>query len=131
MINADIENPILQGADQDIEIDILDAAGAAYDLSGATKLAVLIIYEDNTILQKYSKNSASGWKDLDVTDAATGKLVFKIESDDTEAAVEGKLFAEIRARIPDVDYEDGYYDLLGQKYIGEIVKSASSGITIP
>lgn len=132
MITADIENPILQGADIDVELEVRDADNALYDLSGATKLAVVLMYEDYTILAKYSKNASSGWKELDVTDAATGKLAFKIESAETLDAVEGKIFAEIKARFPDVDYADSYYDMLGQGiYIGEIVKSVTNSLTIP
>lgn len=131
MINEDIENPILQGADQDIEITIRDEDNDVYDMSGATKLAVVIMYSDYTILAKYSKNASSGWKDLDVTDAATGILRFKIESSETLDALEGKIFAEVKGRWPDVDYEDGYNDTLGQFYIGEIVKSVTNDLTIP
>lgn len=131
MINEDIENPILQGADQDVEITVRDADNAVYDMSGATKLAVVLMYEDYTILAKYSKNASAGWKTLDVTNAATGKLAFKIESSETLDALEGKIFAEVKARFPDVDYEDGYNDLLGQFYIGEIVKSVTNPLTIP
>lgn len=132
MIHADIDNPILQGADQEIELEIRDADNALYDLSGATKLAVILMYADYTVFQKYSKNSSAGWSVLDVTNAATGKLVFKIESADTLNALEGKLYVEIKARFPDVDYADGYYDLLGAGiYIGEIVKSVTNALTIP
>lgn len=132
MMTADIENPILQGADIDVELEVRDADNALYDLSGATKLAVVLMYEDYTILEKYSKNASAGWKVLDVTNAATGKLAFKIESAETLDAVEGKIFAEIKARFPDVDYADGYYDMLGQGiYIGEIVKSVTNSLTIP
>lgn len=131
MINEEIENPILQGADQDVEITVRDADNAVYDMSGATKLAVVLMYEDYTILAKYSKNASAGWKDLDVIDAATGKLAFKIESSETLDALEGRIYAEVKARFPDVDYEDGYNDLLGQFYIGEIVKSVTNPLTIP
>lgn len=127
-----IINKILQKSDVNVTLIVKDASGALYDLSGASKLGVIVYYQGHTVLQKYSMNSSSGWKDLDVTSAADGELSFKLESDDTDNANEGKIYAEIWAQFPDVDYEDSMYDLLGNDiYIGEIVKSNSSGLTLP
>ncbi len=131
-MRPDIINPILQAADQQIQLTVTDSSGAAYDMSSASKLIVAVYYEDGTLLQKYSKNSAAGWSVLDVTSASSGILKFKIETGDTITAPPGKVFAEVRIQTADVSYEDGYYDLLGQGiYIGEIVQSITSTLTLP
>ncbi len=128
----DVVNPIYQAADQSVTLKVKDSTGAAYDLSGASKLVVALYYLDKTILAKYSMNVGAGYKTLDMTNAATGQLALKIETVDTITAQEGKVYAEIRAQLPDVTYEDSQYDLIGEGiYIGEVVKSITSTLTLP
>ena len=131
-MSKEIVNPIYQGADQDITLQVKDATGANYDLSAAVKMAVFIYYLGGSIFAKYSMNAGSGYKDLDITDADDGKLYLKIESGETKTASAGKLYAEIRAQFSNVDYDDGAFDLIGGRiYIGEIIESVSGNITLP
>lgn len=128
----EIVNPIYQGADQDITLVTKDSDGSLYDFSGADRLVVVVYYQGNEVLQKYSMNASAGWKTLDVTNAADGELSFKLQTSDTKNAKAGKIYAEIRAQFPDVDYDDNYFDLLGRDiYLGEIVESASGNLTLP
>lgn len=131
-MSKEIINPIYQGADQDITLQVKDATGAAYDLSTAVKLVVFLHYLGGNVFAKYSMNAASGYKDLDVTDADDGKLYFKIESGETKTAKPGKIYAEMRAQFSNVDYDDGAFDLIGGGiYMGEIIASVSGNITLP
>lgn len=131
-MSKQVINPIRQGADQDITLLVKDSTGAVYDMSSAAKLVVILYYLGGTILAQYSMNSDVDWKDLDVTDFDIGKLYLKLETSETEDANPGKIFAEIRMQTADVDYEDGYFDLIGNGiYVGEIVEAVSANIVMP
>lgn len=126
------KNIIYQGQDQEVTIQAIGDDGNPIDMSTADNIGVIVAYKDGTVLTKFSMNAGSGWKDLDVSEADEGKVTFKVETDVTTDAREGDIYAEIKYKIPNVDYEDGLFDgHIPLTYIGTIQKSLFNDVTVP
>jgi hypothetical protein len=124
---------IPQGSDQDFEIEILDTDGAAIDLSVGFSNIVAIVYNANkSVLDKFSIVTAAGWKEIDTTDQATGKLSFTLLTAVSNIATEGKKYLEVRVQKSDGTVGDGNYDtIVNDMYLFTITKSITVNLTLP
>ena len=124
---------IYQGADAPFKLTITDKNGTAIDLSVATKLGIFV-YETpaELLLAKYSKNSGSGWNTMDMTGAATGIIRFILPGSVTKLAKESKIEVELRAEIPDTNFENNKFKLVKSRdYLATINKAIAKDLTLP
>jgi len=127
-----MEKIIYQGEDQTIRVEIVDANGAPVDLStGYSNVIAFLHNGDQTVLEKYSRTTTSGWQAIDTDEQALGVLSFHIDSSKTKLASCGKKYFEILVRKTDVDLADSNYDTIASGYIFTIKESVTATQTLP
>lgn len=127
----EIELP--QGADLNVVTDLVDETGALINATLLTKLIVIVYHANKTQVAKFSMNTAVGWGVIDMSNAATGEISFKLLSSHTNATNLGKLFYEVHGQYTSGSIsDDGLQDIKRTEvYLCTIVKSLTTGITLP
>lgn len=124
---------IPQGSDQTFEVTCKDADGAPIDFSVGYSNVVIVVYNQNkTVFDKFSIVASVGWKTIDITNQAQGRLSFKLLTATTTLATEGKKFFEVRVQKTDGTVGDGNYDVVvTDQYLCTILKSVINPLTLP
>jgi hypothetical protein len=122
-----------QGSDEEFEITCKDRDGNLFDLSvGYTNIVIIVFNANKSVLEKFSVLAEAGWGTIDTSNAAAGKLSFKLLTSVTNLATEGKKYIEVRLQKTDGTIEDGIFDTIStDTYLCTIVKSRSVNLTLP
>jgi hypothetical protein len=118
---------IYKGGDKKIELTISND-GEPLDL---TTLAgyIVVIYNklNNNVVQKYSKNAATGYKDILVTNAPEGIIQVNLQVSEIANLSEGtEIDAEIKTQVTDAAFENSTFQSLVRGIeIGVIKESIS------
>jgi hypothetical protein len=126
------EIKILQGQDMNIDIPLYDQARNLID-GGPWKIVTTVKHANGTIIAKFSKNAASGFETMDVSNEAAGTIRIKLLSAHTIASPLGKLYQQTHLQITDgASTDDGLLDLISpDEYCGTIIKSLTGGDVLP
>lgn len=95
------------GGDKDVQLTMLDTAGVAEDVSGFEGYGIVLYYEkDGTIIQKYSKQTVSGWSsDIKTSLDSTGVVTLHLQRAITELGRPGgRVFAQAILQETDTDH---------------------------
>lgn len=109
---------ILRGEDKRINVIVeetyVNSAGdvvvVPIDLT-AFEAYIIVLYSEKTgaILEKYSKNPATGYVTIDETDPVNGEVQLWLDKTVTSVAPEGNVYAELKTSLTDADFSDGVY----------------------
>jgi hypothetical protein len=132
-MNCENTEEIVQGADLTVKTELTDETGALINASLLAKLIIIVYHANLTQIAKFSKNAASGYEPIDMTNAAAGEIGFKLLSSHTNAADLGKLFYEVHGQYTEGSIsDDGVLDIKrSEVYLCTIIKSQTTGITLP
>lgn len=129
------ENLILpKGADHTRTIWLYDQYGNLITTGGAfTKMVITVKHANGTVLAKFSKNAATGYQLIDMTDISLGKVYIKLLSSHTTGKPSGKVFYDVHAQMPDGSItDDGVLDLINADlYLCTLIDSATGGTVLP
>jgi hypothetical protein len=96
-----------KGSDKQFTVSVTGASGVL-DLSAYEGYALITFYEhDRTIIQKYSKNTVSGYNsdDIDTSDEDNGNIIIDFQRALSEAGrVEGRVMGQFILQSTDADY---------------------------
>lgn len=123
---AEVER-IIKGVDKEIEFTITDSAGVAIDPSSLIGIVIILYYNENNVLRKYSKNVKTGYGDV-ITgyDDVNGKVKVRLESSSTVNAKVNVLYAEIKLQTTNNDYENNTFnDVVNGILVGAVVDGVS------
>lgn len=122
-----------KGADHTLIITMYDENGNIINGSTFTKIVVFVKHINGTLIAKFSKNSATGYEIMDVTNIAIGEIKVKLLSSHTLNKPSGKLLYEVHALYPDGSLtDDGVLDLISpENYLCNIIDSITGGLTLP
>lgn len=96
-----------QGGSVTVEYTLVDILGAAINLNNYAGLAVEVYQCEDTILEKYSLNSSTGFEAITVTNATNGVFEFTISGSVTKKA----------ARISDLKCDIWLRDSSNNQYV--------------
>lgn len=97
------EDVLFFPSDQEIEISVQNSDETPFDLTAADVEITVILYQKKTDqIQEFKKTNS----EIDLADAATGKMRVKLDRKNSESCIDGILLAEIELQITDNDYED-------------------------
>ncbi len=128
------KSAIQRGQDCNCNVTVKDNDGNLIDMTIFDKAAVWVRHANNTVIAKFTNNIPfTGYKELDMSNAATGVLSFKLLSTHTMAAPAGKLFYEVHLQTPDAgSTDDAVLDLISkQEYLCNTEDSLTGGMTLP
>jgi hypothetical protein len=118
--------------DKTFEVSCIDADNAPIDFSsGFDNIGIFVYNADRSTLAKYSRKITAGWKSIDTSNQATGKLSFIIDSDTLKLAPLGKKFIEVIIRKTSAIVSDSKYDSITSQYLFTLKQSISSITVIP
>lgn len=102
---------IIKGVDKEIEFTILDSNSAPINPSTVIGIVVVIYYDENNDLVKYSKNSKVGYENI-ITgyDDSNGKIKILLESATTKDAKRGLIYAEVKLQTTNAAYVNNTYN---------------------
>lgn len=128
-----VELKLNAGADGDFEVTIVDEDGAAIDLTAMFNTILILYYENETQLQKYSVLPSAGWVPMTIGGVDNNVLSFRLLSSDTTLAPKGIVLYEVRTQATDVGAtDDSKYDsIVRDQYICTISPSLSSTLVLP
>ena len=123
---------IMRGQDLNIQITLLDITGNTIDGS-IFKIVTVITHQNGQVVAKFSKNTATGYNVMDVSNESLGVIIVKLLSTHTASIPDGKLYQETHLQIADgASTDDGLLDLIAsKKYCCTVIKSATGGLTLP
>ncbi len=126
------EIQILKGQDIFIDVPLYDQARNLID-GTPWKIVITVKHSNGTIIAKFSKNAASGYEDMDISNEALGTVRIKLLSSHTMASPLGKLYKQTHLQISDAgSTDDGLLDLISpDEYCGTIIKSLTGGDVLP
>lgn len=124
---------VAKGADLSVKITLKDETGNTIDATLLSKLIVKVTHVNGTEIVKFSKNAATGWQTIDMTNAAAGEILIKLLSSHTLAAPEGRLNYEVHGQYTEGSIsDDGVLDIKRPgNYLCTIIKSTTVGETLP
>lgn len=126
------EIQILKGQDIFIDVPLYDQVRNLID-GTPWKIVITVKHANGTIIAKFSKNAASGYEDMDISNEALGTVRIKLLSSHTMASPLGKLYKQTHLQISDAgSTDDGLLDLISpEEYCGTIIKSLTGGDVLP
>jgi len=98
---------IVKDTDTPIEITVTDESGAAVDL---TTLAGIVceVFQKNIHFDKFSLNTQTGYRDINVTDGPNGKFEIYLNASNTKSGYIGKaIFYEVKTLIVNTNFDSG------------------------
>lgn len=101
---------IFKGEDKTITITITDANDDLVDLDDAPEIIVRLLDESKNTIEKYSKTTQAGFRDLDIPDPASGEMNLFLNAAQTDVAARGFMSAEIKMEFVDVNFDDSTLD---------------------
>lgn len=104
---------VYQGEDKLFEVTITDTGGTAINLGTIDGIVIYILNKRGETVVKYSSNAQSGFETLTISDAANGKVQFKLQSDITANVVKGMIRAHIKLEQDDAGYDDSTLHSVG------------------
>lgn len=124
---------VVQGADLSVKTELYDQEGNLIDASLLDKLIVKVYHASGTEVAKFSMNTSVGFGDIDMTNAASGEIGFKLLSTHTLNSPIGKVYYEVHGQYNEGSVsDDGVLDIIKTEvYLCNIVKSQTTGITLP
>jgi hypothetical protein len=97
------EHYIAQGEDINVELTIYNPSGIALNMGGADGIAVHLVDGYGTVRASFGTSETYG---MDLTDAASGVLKFKILTEVTNALEPGLYYYKYEIEYPDGAYTD-------------------------
>jgi len=86
-----------------VRISVVDADSDPVDLSVYAAYGI-IVYVDNTLVQKYMSTAPTGYDGITVVSPSTGVFDIDLHREDMEAVQEGTIYGQVLAYSTDADF---------------------------
>lgn len=99
--------------------------------TGTDGILVYFYYKNLELLEKYSRDARAEFNntDFEVTDGPAGQFTLHVQEDVSVGVEKGDILAEVKIQETDVKFPTGFYSVIKDAFVFEIVPSLSKDET--
>ena len=128
---------IAQGSDVKINISVKQTytnsvarkVTTPVDLTSFQGYLIFLYSKDtNNVIERYSKNTVTGYEPITVISATSGQIQINLDKDITTTTPTGWVYGELKTSISDADFSLSSYETVSTFKVDIIVPSVTNGV---